>query len=244
MKYLEERSQLVSVIEDLIRRSMLDCAGGAVSLRLSSGDLLMSTTASAFRRWKVGVEDFIVLAPDGRIVEQTRGLGASGTPIHLAIYEQFPACGAVIHAHSPYSLAFASLGVSLPSCTNQLDTLGEVPCLAAADAAVKASYLANPIPFDMPEGIVQRADVAAVNVLHLVPQLVARLGPRRGELERHGLAFLVYRHGVFAFARLIDEAFDNLHRVEVGARTALYQATLKSGMDGIDPNLLFSRPDS
>lgn len=45
MKYLEERSQLVSVIEDLIRWGVLDCAGGAVGLRLSSGDLLMSTTA-------------------------------------------------------------------------------------------------------------------------------------------------------------------------------------------------------
>lgn len=239
MKYSEERTQLVNIIDELRRWDLLDCGGGAVSARLSSGDILMSTTGSAFRRWKVGPEDFVVLTSDGSIVEQTGGLGASGTPIHLAIYELFDRCGAIIHSHTAYSRAFAALGRSVPNCLNTLDTLGAVPCLAANDAEVKAAYRARPIPFDMPEGVVQRPDVAAVNVLHLIPELKQKMLARAGELNHHGLAFTLYRHGVFAFARNLDEAFDNLNRVESGARTAIHLATLMGGLDRVSTNPLY-----
>ena len=87
MKFLEERHQLVELGRDLINWRMLDCAGGAVSIRLAAGDILMSTTASAFCCWKVGVEELILLAPNGEITEQTGGLGASGTPVHLATFD-------------------------------------------------------------------------------------------------------------------------------------------------------------
>jgi len=226
MRHPAEREQLLTIIADLLRFQLLDPAGGAVSLRLSTGDILMSTTGSAFRRWNITPDDFILLTPDGAIIERTGGLGASGTPIHLAIYQTFPGCNAIIHAHAPYSLAFASAGLDLPSCTNQADTLGHIPCLFADETAIKADYQANPIPIDLPEGTVQRPDVAAVNLLHLIPQLRQRLAPRAAELSRHGLAFLVHRHGAFAFARHPAEAFDNLHRVEATARTAIYRAAL------------------
>ena len=191
MKYSEERAQLVNIIDELRRWDLLDCGGGAVSVRLSSGEILMSTTGSSFRRWRVGPQDFVVLTPDGSIVEQTGGLGASGTPIHLAIYQLFDRCGAIIHSHTAHSRAFAVLGRPVPNCLNTLDTLGAVPCLVANDAEIKAAYRASPIPFDMPEGMVQRPDVAAVNVLHLIPELKQEMLPRAEELSRHGLAFTV-----------------------------------------------------
>jgi ribulose-5-phosphate 4-epimerase/fuculose-1-phosphate aldolase len=226
MRHPAERDQLLTIIADLLRFQLLDPAGGAVSIRLSTGDILMSTTGSAFHRWNITPNDFILLAPDGAIVEQTGGLGASGTPIHLATYQTFPACNAIIHAHAPYSLAFASAGLDLPSCTNEADTLGHIPCLIADDATIKANQRANPTVINLPEGMVQRPDVAAVNLRHLIPQLRQRLAPRAAELTRHGLAFLIYRHGAFAIARHLDEAFDNLHRVEATARTAIYRAAL------------------
>ncbi len=76
----------------------------------------MSTTGSAFRRWHVLPEDLVVLAPDGFIIEQAGGLGASGAPIHLAVYELFDGCGAIIHSHTAYSHEFAALGRPVPDC--------------------------------------------------------------------------------------------------------------------------------
>src|SRR6266536_3514708 len=122
MRHPAEREQLLTIIADLLRFQLLDPPGGAFSLRLSTGDILLSATGSAFRRWNITPDDFILLTPDGAIIERTGGLGASGTPIHLAIYQTFPGCNAIIHAHAPYSLAFASAGLDLPSCTNQADT--------------------------------------------------------------------------------------------------------------------------
>lgn len=239
MKYSAERHQLVHLAGEMKRWNMLNPAGGALSMRLHDGNILLSTTGSAFNRWNVGVKDFIVLTPDGDIVEQTSGLGVAATTTHLAIYKRFPAANACMHAHSPYSLAFASLGIPVPAVTNRMDILGEVPCLAADDTAVKAAYAADPTPLSIPSGMVQRADAAVVNVLHIEPQLEKALGPREAELARHGLAFLIYRHGAFAIARTPDEAFDNLARVEEAAHTALLQAVLGGGSSGIKLNPLF-----
>lgn len=240
MRYETERRHLVGVIEDLVRWEVLNPAGGAVSVRLADGNILMSCTRLAFDRWQVSQRDFIVLAPDGAIVEQTGGLGASGTPMHLDLYRMLPRAGALVHAHTPYTLAFASLGLPVPSVTNRADTFGDIPCLHADDSAVKAGYRANPVPLDLPEGTVQRPDVAAVNLLEYRPQLQQLIAPRADELEHHGLAFTLYRHGAFTIGRHLEETTDLMLRLEESARTALLQAQLAGGT--VYPNRLY-RPE-
>ena len=201
---------------------MLDCSGGALSVRCGDGNVLVSTTGSAFRRWALSEDDFIVLDPAGRIVQRTGGLGPSGTPIHLAIYSAFAQCGAIIHSHAPYTLAFAAMNRPIPSATNLMDTLGAVPCLVADDKAIKSQWHSgHGNALAVPEGMVQRPDVAAINIQHLIPQLLELFTPRMDELSIHGLAFTIYRHGIVVFARSLAEAFDNLVRVETSARTAL-----------------------
>ncbi|RCG31954.1 class II aldolase/adducin family protein [Sphaerisporangium album] len=239
MKYTAQRHQLLHLAEQLQRWDLLNPSGGALSMRLDDGNILMSTAGSAFHRWNIGVRDFIALTPGGQIVDRTGGLGAAATTTHLAIYRRFPAAGACLHAHTPYALAFASLGIAVPAVTNRLDILGEVPCLAADDTSVKRGFIADPVPLDLPEGMTPRAEAAAVNLLHIEPQIERVLGARESELAHHGLAFLLYRHGVFVFARTGEEAFDNLARVEEAARTALLQAVLGGGRDGIHLNPLF-----
>ncbi|MGH3972628.1 MAG: class II aldolase/adducin family protein [Pseudonocardiaceae bacterium] len=181
----------------------------------------------------------IALSPTGRIVDRSGRLAASGTQLHLAIYETFGQVGAVVHCHAPYSLAFASLGVAVPSVTNQADTLGEIPCLIADDTAAKEQVRSGQLAVPVPEGIVQRPDVNAVNLIELIPQLREQFLPRAEEITRHGLAFTIYRHGAVAMARGLYEATENLARVEVSARTALFQAILRGGMAGIVANTLF-----
>jgi ribulose-5-phosphate 4-epimerase/fuculose-1-phosphate aldolase len=238
VRYQTHRQHLTRVIEDLVAWEVLNPAGGAVSVRLPDGNILMSCTRIAFDRWKTSLRDFIVLDANGRIIEQTGGLGASGTPMHLDLYRLLPKADAIVHAHAPYTLAFASLGMPVPSVTNRADTFGNVPCLHADDTTVKARYLANPTPLDLPEGMAQRPDVAAIGLLEYRPQVDEMIAPRAAELERHGLAFTLYRHGAFTVGREVEESVDLMLRLEESARTALLQAQLTGGI--VYPNRLYS----
>ncbi|MCW8122492.1 class II aldolase/adducin family protein [Streptomyces violaceoruber] len=240
MLYEPYRQHLTRIVKDLLAWDVLNPAGGAVSVRLPDGNVLMSCTRLAFDRWKVSLRDFIVLAPNGDIIEQTGGLGASGTPMHLDLYRMLPRAGAIVHAHSPYTLAFASLGIPVPSVTNRADAFGEIPCLHADDSTVKARFQAEPVPLALLQGMVQRPDVAAVNLLEYRPQLEEVIAPRAGEMDRHGLAFTLYRHGGFTVGRHLEETLDLMLRLEETARTSLLQAQLTGGT--VFPNRLY-RPE-
>nr|WSX75796.1 class II aldolase/adducin family protein [Streptomyces sp. NBC_00899] len=235
--YETERQHLVRALENLHKWDALNPAGGAVSVRLPDGNILMSCTRLAFDGWNASQRDFIVLDPAGAIIEQTGGLGASGTPVHLDLYRMLPRAGAIVHTHAPYALAFASLGLPVPSVTNRADTFGAIPCLHADDSAVKAAFRAHPVPLDLPEGMVQRPEVAAVSLLNYRPQLEEVIAPRAEELEQHGLAFTLYRHGAFTVGRQLEETADLMLRLEESARTALLQAALTGG--AVYPNRLY-----
>ncbi|MGC7102812.1 class II aldolase/adducin family protein [Amycolatopsis lurida] len=242
MLYEAERQLLVETIGDMARWGLIETTGGGLSVRADNGDIIVTATGSAFARWKVSPRDMAVISATGELRERTGGLAPVGALIHMAAYEMFPDCRAIVHAHNAYVLAFASLGMGIPSCVNQLDTLGEVPCLIADDTAVKGGVLSGesdrPL-VELPDGIAQRPEIAAVDTYQLIPQLKEKLGPRAGELKRHGLACVLYRHGAFAFARGLTEAVENLARVEMSARTAVFQAILRGGLAGVEPNLLF-----
>jgi ribulose-5-phosphate 4-epimerase/fuculose-1-phosphate aldolase len=239
VRYQAERDLIANTVARLSRWGMLDSTGGAVSCRAADGAILVTATGTSFRSWEMTASDVIALSPDGAIVDRTSRPAASDTQIHLAIYQHFPAAGGIVHAHAPYSLAFASLGQPVPAVTNQLDTLGEVPCLGADDTTIKARVRAGELDVQVPEGIVARPDAHAVT-LELIPPLLATLGPRADELHRHGLGFLIYRHGAVTLARSLYEATENLARIEVAARTALFQAILCGGLAGIRSNPLFA----
>lgn len=239
MRYESERQHLVTILEELKTWDLLNPAGGAVSVRLPDGNILITTTALAFARWHITVRDFIVLDPEGGVVEQTGGLGAAGTPVHLDLFRLVPLAGAIVHTHAPYSLAFASLGVPIPSVLNRSDTFGGIPCLHVDDTALKAAYLADPVPLRYPAGMVQRPEVAAVS-LGYRPQLEDMIAPRADELTRHGLGFTLYRHGAFTVGRQLEETCDLMMRLEETARTAWLQAALCGG--AVYANRLY-RPD-
>lgn len=239
MRFEAERDLICNAVVRLKDWAMLDMTGGAVSVRASDGTILVTPSGTSFRAWQMVPSDIIALSPQGEIVDRSSRLAASGTQLHLAIYETFHLVGAVVHCHAPYSLAFASLGVPVPSVTNQADTLGEIPCLVADDAAIKEQVRSGQLTVSVPAGIVQRPDVNAVNLTELIPQLRTHFLPRADEISRHGLAFTIYRHGAVAMARSLYEATENLARVEVSARTALFQAILRGGAVGIATNVCF-----
>jgi ribulose-5-phosphate 4-epimerase/fuculose-1-phosphate aldolase len=215
--YREQRLQILSLIEDLKTFDLLDTTGGAVSVRCGAEHVLTVAQGAGFRRWRLGEEDFVVLDFAGNAVQRGERLGPPGGTVHLQLYKLFPECNAVIHTHARYSTAFACLGLPVPPVTNLAETLGEVPCLKADDAAIKRKFAEGGVKLEVPSGLPQRPELMAINEVYLA-QVEEKLLPRREELKKHGLAFTLYRHGVFAFARNLDEAFNNLARVEGAAR--------------------------
>ncbi|WP_410631214.1 class II aldolase/adducin family protein [Amycolatopsis sp. cmx-4-83] len=238
MGHEAERHHIIRSVSDMTRWGTLDPAGGSVSVRAGSGNIVSTTASSAFVRWDITARNLMVYSPEGSIVERATDLAPPDAPLHMAIYREFPNCNAIVHSHAPYSLAFASLGLGVPSCTNKLDTMGEVPCFTSDDPAVKEDVLTGRVDIEVAECMGSRPDVIAGYLLTVNPQMLEHFGPRAGELDRHGLGFVVYRHGVFVFARHLDEAVENLTRIEVSARTALFQATLHGGISGIKPDAL------
>lgn len=228
MLYESQRQHMVKAMADLKAADVLNNAGGAISVRPEPNHVVISTSGSASRGWNITAADHIVLDLTGDIIEQTAGLGVAGTPLHLAIYQNMPDAGAVLHAHAPYSLAFASLGQDVPSVTNRADLLGPIPCLSADDSAIKAEYRANPTPVRLPAGVPQRPEVYLVNMA-TEPQLKELIANRGGEVGPNGMAFTLYRHGAVVVGRDINQVFDLLLRVEESARTAILQTTLTGG---------------
>lgn len=182
MRFEAERDLVCNTVARLKEWGILDMTGGAVSVRAADGTILVTPSGTSFRGWQMVPSDVIALSPRGEIVDRTSRLAASGTQLHLAIYGAFGHVGAVVHCHAPYSLAFASLGVPVPSVTNQADTLGEIPCLVADDGAVKEQVRFGQLTVSVPEGIVQRPDVSAVNLTQLIPQLRAHFLSRADEI--------------------------------------------------------------
>lgn len=221
MLYKDERQYLLEVIEDLIRFRLLDATGGLLAVRCNEKHLLFSGAGESFRRWHLGPDDFVVTDSSGNVVERNERGAAAGFLIALELFNQFPLCNAVLHTHSEYSLAFAALDRPVAPAAHLMQTLGEVPCLRVEDSEIKAEYFRSPYPVDVPEAMDNRPEVVAVN-LQIIPQIEEHFGHRKQELERHGMAFTIYQHGLYVFARNIDEAFNNLARVEASARTYIY----------------------
>ena len=118
------RRVLIEVCRAIYQRGLVSGSGGNLSVRLSGGFFLIKKSGSSFR--DLGEKDLLVLNSDGAVVEGV-GKPSIETPVHLALYKVRSDVGAIIHAHPPYSTAFAVLGNPIPSVTAQAsELLGEV----------------------------------------------------------------------------------------------------------------------
>lgn len=227
---LSEMSELASV---LYGWNWLDTTGGSMSIRLPAVALLfaMTPTHSGFRRWRLSDDGLVVV---DQALERS-SLSTASYPVHpsavvhLEIYEQFPEACAVLHCHAPYSLVYACAGTSISPYTLQSQILGEVPCI---DSNADELREGHPTAFvdesekQMTSGMAGYG-YALDHFRGLITDIERSLGSRRHELKRHGLAFIVYRHGIFVIARTLNEAFDNLIRVERNAQVQLLARLLE-----------------
>jgi L-fuculose-phosphate aldolase len=112
-------AQLARITAQLQSSGLNAGTSGNVSIRVTDGLLV---TPSAVPPDLMTAETMVELSEDGKL--RSAGVPTSEWRIHAAIYNKFPAAGAIVHTHSTYATALASLREDLPAFHYQVAKAG------------------------------------------------------------------------------------------------------------------------
>lgn len=137
---MNEKDTAIKIIETgkrMYERGFVAANDGNISARLSDGSILITPTGVS--KGDMTPEMLLRVTPDGEIISGG-GKKSSETDMHLRIYRENPAVHAVVHAHPPYSTAFAvaEQPLDIPIYPEALVLLGEVPCAPYAKPGTPA----------------------------------------------------------------------------------------------------------
>jgi L-fuculose-phosphate aldolase len=124
----KDREILCSIGRRIWQQALSPGTAGNISIRLSSGDILISPTLTSIGFMET--ENICLIDLHGNI-KSVGTKPSSEHKLHLFIYRNRPEINAVIHAHPPYASAFAVTGKEL-STYIQPETfvfLGKVPLI-------------------------------------------------------------------------------------------------------------------
>jgi len=125
MLYEETRKELLKVVFRLYQKDLIQLNSGNVSVRASAEHFTITPTGIPYD--DMTVADLVIIDSDGAVIEGNRK-PSSETPMHITIYKNMPDVKAVAHTHSPYALAFATAGRSIPVISTEvLAVRGPVP---------------------------------------------------------------------------------------------------------------------
>jgi len=125
MLHEDARTALFQTVQRLYQGNLIQLNAGNVSTRASAEHLVITPTGISYDR--MTPEDLVIIDGNGAVIEG-RYRPSSEMPMHLAVYKNMPKTAAVAHTHSPYALAFATVGKSIPViCTEGLAVRGPVP---------------------------------------------------------------------------------------------------------------------
>ena len=126
---LEElKEQLVQLHLELPKNDLVRWTGGNVSARDPQTGLVV-IKASGIRYEEMRPEHMVVMDLDGKRLEGDYK-PSSDVFSHLYIYKHRPDVGGVVHTHSRYATAFASLGKPIPCVLTAIadEFGGPIPC--------------------------------------------------------------------------------------------------------------------
>ncbi len=101
------REQLYEMARAVIRSGAISMSGhGNISLRLSGRDEMLYTTAATLN--DMPASSIARLRLDGTVLEgEVSPISAAVIPMHVAVYQERPDTGCVLHTHSPFATAMA-----------------------------------------------------------------------------------------------------------------------------------------
>lgn len=195
------REQLATACRDLYRQGWMPGTSGNLSVR--SGEAVVITASGRGKRTMSGNDTVLVDPFEGLPLTGETEWPSAETSIHLAVYQYVPDCGAVLHAHTPYATAVATLwGAALPWGEVRFEELELAKGLGVADPArVVVPVFSN------------WADVSRI-----AADVRSYLG---GSGVPAPPALFIDRHGVTVWGHDLDQARDRLECVEELSRLTL-----------------------
>lgn len=134
----KEKREIIKSGMTLDRYGLIALSGGNLSLRMPSGEILITPSGMIYE--DMVVEDVIVMDLEGNIIEGERK-PSSDTPAILYIFQQRADLHSVIHTHQPYATAISLIQDEFRA---DLTTLAN-----AAAGSVKVAPFSSPGSIDM-----------------------------------------------------------------------------------------------
>ena len=125
MLYEEARKALLKCALRLYQKGLVHLNSGNVSVRVSDEHLVITPTGISYD--DMSEEDLVIIDFNGGRVEG-RHKPSSETPMHTTVYKNIDEVKAIAHTHSPFALAFATVGRSIPVISTEgLAVRGPIP---------------------------------------------------------------------------------------------------------------------
>ena len=188
MNFQDAAFALVEVGRRIDARGWAPATAGNYSVRLDDG---FAVTASGWHKGRLSDEGVLRLDMDGHVVGA--GRPSAETHLHLSIYRQFPAAGAVLHGHSPQAVGLTRAFRDLKAW----HFVGHEMLKVFPGQTTHESEIALPI--------VDNSQDMTVIETAIAPAL-ARPGAAP--------AYLIRDHGLYAWGKDLDEAERVLEAVE------------------------------
>jgi len=138
MRFEQEREAVRVTGTKLDRYGLIALAGGNVSARMPSGEILVTPSGMIYE--EMTASDVLVMTSEGTVLEGDRTPSVD-TRALLYIFQKMPHINAVIHTHQPAATAIGLVADELPCC---LTTLAN-----ATRGAVKVCEYSSAASLDM-----------------------------------------------------------------------------------------------
>jgi L-fuculose-phosphate aldolase len=192
------RARIPEIGRLLFDRQLTDAAGGNISARV--GDLVCITPRYAGQKfqWRIAPEQVLVFDLQGNRVAG-EGVISRESQVHLRMFNDFPDCGSVIHAHPRNVLVFCAARKPIPMLLEANLKFGDD---------------------------IQVTEFAPAHSAELAAHVSAKIRGQEVRIRKQAAAVLAPWHGIFCVARDIDAAFDAVERIDVNARIVLMGSAL------------------
>ena len=106
------KMEIVEAGKRMLHKGLVIGTSGNISIRISGEDKIV-ITPSQIEYDKISVNNIVVVDFKKNILEGDRSPSVE-TGMHIGVYETRPNVGAIVHTHSVYASAIASLGKTIP----------------------------------------------------------------------------------------------------------------------------------
>ena len=124
MLFEKEREEVRQAGMKLDRYGLIALSGGNVSLRMPSGEILVTPSGMIYE--DMITSDVLVMDIEGKIIEGERAASVDTVAL-LYIYKNMPHINAIIHTHQPYATAVSLVADELPCIVTTLPNATKGP---------------------------------------------------------------------------------------------------------------------